>query len=102
MCPDCSPPKLYPFLRPQYIIANAFLRTAQVKVAGPHEALKTFAMSATPLVINLADQKVGEDVIPLLASNVDVPYGVSVLSVHPSFIRVRIQKAEMHSHGARR
>ncbi len=88
-------------LRPQYIIANNYLRTAQVKVAGPHEALRTFAMSASPLVINLASQKVGEDVIPLLASNVEVPLGVKVLSIRPNFIKIRIRKAHVRSHSTK-
>ena len=83
-------------LKPNFAIENPYRRTVQVKVSGPRDELDTFAMSATPVVINLADRPPGENAIPILPSEVAIPLGVKVMAIQPQQIELVIQRTRGH------
>lgn len=79
-------------LKPNFALKNEYRRTVQVKVSGPREELNTFAMTATPIVINLADRPVGENEISISPSDVAIPLGVKVMAIQPKSIDLVIKK----------
>jgi YbbR domain-containing protein len=67
--------------------------SVKVKVTGPRTALKKFMESGMSQLISIDVSKKGEgDIeIEIPVKQIDVPFGVKVISVKPSIVRARIE-----------
>jgi hypothetical protein len=79
-------------MKPNFAITSTFDRTVQVKVAGPRSQLDKFAVSAQPIVINLANEPEGDRVVPIRPSDVGLPLGVRILSIYPTELKLSIKE----------
>ncbi len=70
--------------------------SVKVKVTGPRTALKKFMESGMSQLISIDVSKKGEgDIeIEIPLKQIDVPFGVKVISVKPSVVRARIEHKE--------
>jgi hypothetical protein len=65
-------------------------RRVVVKVSGPRMALKRFAQSPGTITIDLARNQVGPVRAVITPRNVEVPFGVKVLSVTPDVVTLTL------------
>ncbi|MEK7357114.1 MAG: hypothetical protein AAB250_11745 [Bdellovibrionota bacterium] len=69
-------------------------RKVTVKVSGPRMALKKFAQNPGTITIDLGRQaEVGAVRAVITSRNVEVPFGVKVISVNPDTINVNLVEA---------
>lgn len=74
------------------------LRRVTVKVSGPRVALKKFAQNPGTITIDLGRQAEPGPVKALITPrNVEVPFGVKVISVTPDTINIRLISAPVGS-----
>lgn len=79
------------FLLPKnLVIAEQFSRKVTVKVSGPRTALKKFGQNPGSITIDLGQSKQGANRAEITPRNVEVPFGVKVLSVTPPTIQVTL------------
>jgi YbbR domain-containing protein len=81
---------------PQQTISAQSTDNVKVKVSGPRAALKKFMESGMSQLVSVDVSKKGEgDIeIEVPVKQIDVPFGVKVISVKPNFIRARILPKE--------
>ena len=79
------------FLLPKnLIIAENIDRRVSVKVSGPRIAIKKFAQNPGTITLDLARAHVGNNRIVITSKNIEVPFGVKVISVTPDIINVAL------------
>ncbi len=79
------------FLLPRnFAIAEKFERKVSVKVSGPRMALKKFAQNPGTITVDLGRAQAGRTRAMIAPKNVEVPFGVKVLSVTPDVINVTL------------
>ena len=79
------------FLLPKnLVIAEQIDRKVTVKVSGPRTALKKFGQNPGAITIDLGQSKQGANRAVITARNVEVPFGVKVMSVTPDTIQVTL------------
>ncbi|MEZ0392014.1 MAG: CdaR family protein [Pseudobdellovibrionaceae bacterium] len=81
---------------PQQTVSAQSAENVKVKVTGPRAALKKFMESGMSQMVSIDVSKKGEGDIELEVpiKQIDVPFGVKVISVKPSVIRARILKKD--------
>ena len=81
------------FLLPKnMVIAETIERRVSVKVSGPRIAIKRFSQNPGAITLDLARAHVGNNRVVITARNVEVPFGVKVISVTPDIINVALAK----------
>lgn len=77
---------------PGKIVAHQSVDVAKVKVSGPRTALKKYMDSGLSqlLVIDISDKGQGEFDVEVPLNQIDVPFGVKVISVKPPMIRAKV------------
>ena len=77
---------------PGKIVAHQSVDVAKVKVSGPRTALKKYMDSGLSqlLVIDISDKGQGEFDVEVPLSQIDVPFGVKVISVKPAIVRAKV------------
>lgn len=81
------------FLLPKnMLIAETIERRVSVKVSGPRIAIKRFSQNPGAITLDLARAHVGNNRVVITARNVEVPFGVKVISVTPDIINVALAK----------
>lgn len=77
---------------PGKIVAHQSVDVAKVKVSGPRTALKKYMDSGLSqlLVIDISDKGQGEFDVEVPLSQIDVPFGVKVISVKPPMVRAKV------------
>lgn len=85
------------FLLPRSItIAESNIeRRVTVKVSGPRMALKKFAANPGTITVDLMKSQPGPARALITPKNVEVPFGVKVLSVNPDLIRLTLIPAAL-------
>lgn len=79
------------FLLPKnLIIAENIDRRVSVKVSGPRIAIKKFAQNPGTITLDLARAHIGNNRIVITAKNIEVPFGVKVISVTPDIINAAL------------
>lgn len=79
------------FLLPKnLVISQQINRKVSVKVSGPRTALKKFGQNPGAITIDLAQSKQGTNKAVITPKNVEVPFGVKVISVTPDVIQVTL------------
>ena len=79
------------FLLPKnLIIAENIDRRVSVKVSGPRIAIKKFAQNPGTITLDLARAHVGNNRIVITSKNIEVPFGVKVISVTADSINVAL------------
>ena len=82
------------FLLPKnLIIAETIDRRVSVKVSGPRIAIKKFAQNPGTITLDLARSHSGSNRIVITSKNIEVPFGVKVVSVTPDIINVSLVRA---------
>lgn len=78
---------------PSQVISAQSTDSVKVKVSGPRAALKKFMESGMSQLVSVDVSKKGEGDIEVEVpiKQIDVPFGVKVISVKPNQIRARIQ-----------
>ena len=73
-------------------VVSQSVETVKVKVAGPRTALKKFMDSGLSqlLTIDISKKGEGDMEIEVPIKQIDVPFGVKVISVRPPFIKAKI------------
>jgi YbbR domain-containing protein len=81
---------------PNQIVISQSVETVKVKVAGPRTALKKFMESGLSqlVTIDVSKLKEGEADIEVPAHQIDLPFGVKVISIKPASIRAKISRKE--------
>ena len=83
------------FLLPKnLIIAENIDRRVSVKVSGPRIAIKKFAQNPGSITLDLARSHAGTSHIVITSKNIEVPFGVKVISVVPDVIDISLIPAE--------
>lgn len=83
------------FLLPRnMVIAGNVEKKVLVKVSGPRMALKKFAQNPGTITIDLGKSSVGPNRAEITPKNVEVPFGVKVMSITPEQILVNLTSAE--------
>ncbi len=81
------------FLLPKnMVIAENIDRRVIVKVSGPRIAIKRFSQNPGTITLDLARAHIGNNRVVITAKNVEVPFGVKVISVTPDLISVALMK----------
>lgn len=77
---------------PNKVVVSQNIDIAKVKVSGPRTALKKFMDSGLSqlLVIDISDKGEGEFDVEIPLSQIDVPFGVKVISVKPPVVRTKV------------
>lgn len=78
---------------PSLEITTAGIPLAQVRLRGPERRLRQIAASEVHPVINLAGTTIGDHTYDLTAFQVHVPYGVDVVQVTPSQVRIAFDRS---------
>lgn len=88
------------FLLPRAItIAESNVeRRVMVKVSGPRMALKKFAANPGTITIDLMKSQIGPARAVITPKNVEVPFGVKVISVSPDLIRLTLIPTSLEKH----
>ena len=82
------------FLLPKnLIIAESIDRRVSVKVSGPRIAIKKFAQNPGTITLDLTRAHIGSNRVVITSRNVEVPFGVKVISVTPDIISVSLVRA---------
>ncbi len=82
------------FLLPKnLIIAESIDRRVSVKVSGPRIAIKKFAQNPGTITLDLARAHTGSNRVVITAKNIEVPFGVKVVSVTPDIMNVSLVRA---------
>lgn len=78
------------------IVSMQSADSVKVKVTGPRTALKKFMESGMSQLISIDISKKGEgDIeIEIPIKQIDVPFGVKVISVKPSVVRANVKRQE--------
>lgn len=85
------------FLLPKnLVILDNVDRHLSVKVSGPRTAIKKFSQNPGAITLDLARAHIGRNNIVITPRNVEVPFGVKVISVNPDVISVTIQKSSQN------
>jgi hypothetical protein len=71
-------------------------RQVTVKVSGPRMALKKFTQNPVTITLDLSRSQEGPVSAAITPKNVEVPFGVKVLSVQPDTINVRLSRVATH------
>jgi YbbR domain-containing protein len=77
-------------LPPNMQILDKVERQVNVKVSGPRMALKKFTQSPVTITLDLSPRGEGPVEATITPKNVEVPFGVKVLSVYPETIKVTL------------
>lgn len=74
------------------VVNSVSADTVKIKVSGPRNAIKKFIDSGLNQVITIDVTKYGEGNIEveIPVHKIDVPFGVKIVSIRPSFIRARV------------
>ena len=77
---------------PHRAVVSQSADIAKVKVSGPRTALKKFMDSGLSqlLVIDISDKGEGDFDVEIPLSQIDVPFGVKVVSVKPPVIHAKV------------
>jgi YbbR domain-containing protein len=77
---------------PNKVVVSQSVEMAKVKVSGPRTALKKFMDSGLSqlLIIDISDKGEGEFDVEIPLSQIDVPFGVKVISVKPPLVRAKV------------
>jgi YbbR domain-containing protein len=77
---------------PGQAVISQNVETVKVKVAGPRTALKKFMESGLSqlVTIDVSRLKSGEAEIEVPAHQIDLPFGVKVISIKPASIRAKL------------
>ena len=78
------------------IADNKADRQVTVKVSGPRMALKKFTQNPVTITLDLSRSQEGPVSAAITPKNVEVPFGVKVLSVQPDTINVRLSRVPAH------
>ena len=82
------------FLLPKsMVIAENIDRRVMVKVSGPRIAIKKFSQNPGAITLDLARAHVGNNRVVITSKNVEVPFGVKVISVTPDVISVSLARS---------
>ena len=75
-------------------LASQSVDKIKVKVSGPRGALKKFVDSGLSqmVTVNAASKSEGEYELEIPTYKIDVPFGVKVIQVRPSTVKVQIKK----------
>ncbi len=78
------------------VITQQTADSVKVKVTGPRTALKKFMESGMSQLISIDISKKGDGEIEveIPIKQIDVPFGVKVISVKPSVVRARVERKE--------
>ncbi len=81
---------------PNQVVVSQSVETVKVKVAGPRTALKKFMESGISqlVTIDVSKLKEGDTDIEVPAHQIDLPFGVKVISIKPASIRAKISRKE--------
>ena len=77
-------------LPPNMAIIEKVDRQVTVKVAGPRMALKKFTQNPVTITLDLSPRGAGPVEATITPKNVEVPFGVKVLSVYPETVRLNL------------
>ncbi len=80
------------------LIENNIDRKIEVKVSGPRIALKKFAQNPGTITVDLSRSQAGLNRALITPRNVEVPFGVKVLSVYPEVVNVTLVRAHSSGH----
>lgn len=83
--------KLDFILPPNMAIVEKNDKEVTVKVSGPRMALKKFTQSPVTITLDLSPRGAGPVEATITPKNVEVPFGVKVMSVHPEIVKVTLQ-----------
>lgn len=74
------------------VVNSVSADTVKIKVSGPRNAIKKFIDSGLNQVITIDVTKYGEGNIEveIPVHKIDVPFGVKIVSIRPSFIHARV------------
>jgi len=78
---------------PTLEITTSGIPLAQVRLRGPERSLRQLTAADVHPIINLAGSGTGEHTYDLTASQVHVPYNISVVQVTPSEIRIGFDRS---------
>jgi len=78
---------------PHLEITTTGIPLAQVRLRGPERRIRQLTTSDVHPVINLAGTGTGEHTFDLTASQVRVPYGIEVVQVTPSEVRIGFDRS---------
>jgi YbbR domain-containing protein len=78
------------------VITQQSADSVKVKVTGPRTALKKFMESGMSQLISIDISKKGDGEIEveIPIKQIDVPFGVKVISIKPSVVRARVERKE--------
>ena len=77
-------------LPPSMAITDKVDRQVTVKVSGPRMALKKFTQNPVTITLDLSPRGAGLVEATITPKNVEVPFGVKVLSVYPETVKVNL------------
>ena len=78
---------------PNLEITTSGIPLAQVRLRGPERSLRQLIAADVHPIINLAGARTGEHTYDLTASQVRVPYGIEVVQMTPSEIRIGFDRS---------
>lgn len=80
------------------VVISQSVETVKVKVSGPRTALKKFMDSGLSQLVSIDISKKGDGNLDIEVpmKQIDVPFGVKVISVKPSFVRAKVISKEGH------
>ena len=79
-------------LAPGLTISNPIPPTIKVEVAGPRVALRRLAERTEPFTVDLAQARVGRQLVRLTKDSLNLPLGAKVLSIQPQeFLAVIVE-----------
>lgn len=80
------------------VVVSQSVEMVKVKVSGPRTALKKFMDSGLSQLVSIDISKKGEGNLDIEVpmKQIDVPFGVKVISVKPATVRARVTSKEGH------
>jgi YbbR domain-containing protein len=85
-------PLEYRNIPPELEVAGETTNTVQVRLRGSANAIKEVSAQSVATTIDLGGARIGERILPLTAQNVSAPFGVDVVMVSPSQVRVNLER----------
>ncbi len=77
----------------QFEVIDETANTVEVRLRGSANIMKELAPQEVAVSLNLAGMGAGESVLQLTAENVQAPFGVEVMRVNPSRVRINLDRS---------
>ncbi len=74
----------------EHMVLGQSVDKLRIKVSGPQPLLKKFKESSQMLNLDLVDKNVGLYDVEMQASKIEIPKGIKLIAIRPSYIRVEI------------